>query len=183
MWPAASRNVAALLAAIDAERVNLAVDSVTRTAEGAQQIVDDVRNVTAQLNERGPDVARIVDEAVELSARLNETSKKIDGAIERVNALLGSDATDGVVSDVQQTLAEFRNTARVLAAEVSSISGNVDGLARRGLGDTQTLIRDARQSIGRIDRVIRKIEDNPSSLISGSGGSRVRETDGQRPRR
>ncbi len=179
----ASRNVASLLSAIDAERVNLAVDSVTKTAEGAQQIVADVRGVTQQLSNRGDDVGKVVDDAVELSARLNETSKKIDGVIEQVNTLLGSDATSGIVNDVQQTLAEFRNTAKVLAAEVSSISGNVDGLARRGLGDTQTLIRDARQSIGRIDRVIRKIEDNPSSLISGSGGSRIRETDGGRPRR
>lgn len=180
---AASASVARVVTAIDADRLNNAVDNISKTAEGAQRVVSDVAGVTAQFRDRGGDVQRIIDDAVELSERLNGTSKKIDGLVVQAQSFLGSDATDGVLQEVQTTLQEFKRSARVISREIARISNSVTGFTQRGLGDTQTLIRDARQSLNRIDRVIRNIEDNPASLISGAGGSRIRETGAGRPRR
>ncbi|MEL6750567.1 MAG: MlaD family protein [Pseudomonadota bacterium] len=180
---AASGQVARVVAAVDAASINSAVESVSRTAEGAQQVVEDVREVTRQFRDRGPDVQKVIDDAVELAGRLNGTSEKLDALVTQARGLLGSGTADGVVNDVQQTLAEFRETARAISREIATVSGSVTSFTRRGLGDTQTLIRDARQSLGRIDRVIRNLEANPSALISGSGGSRVRESGSARPRR
>jgi phospholipid/cholesterol/gamma-HCH transport system substrate-binding protein len=179
----ASASVSRVVSAIDADRLNRAVDNISETAEGANRVVKDVENVTSQFRDRGPDVQKIIDDAVALTERLNKTSEKVDGLVSQAQGLLGAGANEGVMTDIRATLAEFRRSARVISTEISRVSASVSGFTQRGLGDTQGLIRDARQSLDRIDRVIRNIEDNPAALISGAGGSRVPETKGGRPRR
>ncbi len=179
----ASKNVTTLIESIDAERVNSAVDNIANAASGAKQVVDDVSKVTSRFGNRGDDIDQIVSDAAELTSRLNQTSAKLDGVIDNVDKLLGSGTADGLVADVRNTLAAFRNTAATLDRRISEITAGVTNFTSRGLRDTQTLLRDAGQSINRIDRVIRNIQQNPSALISGAGGSRIRETPAGRPRR
>ena len=179
----ASKSVATLLEAVDAARVNKAVDNISTVAEGAKEIVEDVKKVTSGIGERSSEINQIISDASELTARLNDSSKKIDGVMNQINSLLGSGTANGLVVDVKRTLAEFRKTARNLDSRIAEVTRSISSFTKRGLGDTQGLIQDARQSINRIDRVIRNIQNNPSALISGSGGSRVRETKSARPRR
>lgn len=186
----ATRNVSTLLAAVDAERVNTAVDDVSKAARAASEaatdargIVTDVRKVTQPLGERSGDVEKILSDTTELAARLNESSKKVDALLEQAGGLLGTEGDGGLAAAARSTLAEFRRTARNFSSNMAQITGSVSRLADRGLADTPALIRSATQSLSRLDRVIRNIQDNPSSLISGSGGSRVRETTSGRPRR
>lgn len=178
----ASRNVATLVAAVDAARVNEAMDNVSKAAEGAQTIVADVGKVTGRLGERAGDVDRIFDDATQLTARLNESSKKVDAVIAKVDGLLGSDDATSVIADIRSTLAEFRRTAQVFNQQITQVSAGVNRFTTRGLAGTQGLIRDAGQSINRLDRVIKNLESNPSALITGAGGSRIQESSG-RPRR
>ncbi len=179
----ASKSVATILQSLDAARIDRAVDNIADAASGAQKVVSDVSKITEKFSDKGDDVDRIFADATELSGRLNEASKRVDGLLDKVDSLLGSGQTDGLVADARSTLATFRQAARSLEVQVSAISGNIDRFTKRGLGDTQGLIKDARQSLNALNRVIRNIESNPSSLITGSGGSRVRETRGGRPRR
>ena len=186
----ATQIVSTLLSAVDAERVNAAVDDVSKAARAASEaasdargIVTDVRKVTRPLGERSGDVEKILSDTTELAARLNESSKKVDELLNQAGDLLGTEADGGLAADARSTLAEFRRTARNFSNNMASITGSVNRLADRGLADTPALIRSATQSLSRLDRVIRNIQDNPSSLISGSGGSRVRETTNGRPRR
>ncbi|MEE9313746.1 MAG: MlaD family protein [Rhizobiaceae bacterium] len=180
---AASKSVSTLLAAVDADRVNAAVENISNAAKGAQGIVDDVKKVTSKFGNRSDDIDQMISDATQLAARLNTSSKKIDSVVSKIDNLLGSGASNGLVADARKTLAEFRRTARNLDISIAEVSRGITSFTKRGLGDTQGLIQDARQSINRIDRVIRNIERNPSSLISGAGGSRVRETGKRRPRR
>ena len=179
----ASDDVSKLLAAIDASKINGAVDDISKAAKGAQTIVTDVAKVTQPFGQRSNEIEAIITDASQLAARLNETSKKIDQVVDNANAMLQSSDGEGLVGDARRTLAEFRRSARNFNVQISSIANSVTGFTRRGLGDTQSLIRDARQSLNRIDRVMRNLESNPSSLITGAGGSRIRETSGGRPRR
>ncbi len=179
----ASKSVATILDSLDAARIDTAVDNIANAASGAQKVVSDVSRITERFSDKGDDVDQIFADATELSGRLNEASKRVDGLLDKVDSLLGSGQADGLVADARSTLATFRRTARSLEVQVSAISGNVDRFTKRGLGDTQGLIKDARQSLNALNRVIRNIESNPSSLITGSGGSRVRETRSGRPRR
>ncbi|MDD9909765.1 MAG: MlaD family protein [Ahrensia sp.] len=179
----ASRNVTTILEALDAAKINEAVDGITSAATGAQRVVDDVSAVTRRFRDKGDDVDRIFADATELTARLNESSKRVDGLLEQVDALLGSGQADGLVAEARATLATFRSTAASLERQIGSIAGDINNFTRRGLGDTQGLIKDARQSLGGLNRVIRNLESNPSSLITGAGGSRIGETSSGRPRR
>ncbi len=179
----ASSDVSKLLDAIDAAKINEAVENISTAAEGAQTIVSDVAKVTAPLGARAQDIDRIVSDASELASRLNESSKRVDDILVQVGDLVGSGVTDGLMADVKSTLAQFRQTAANFDRQVSSIAGNVNAFTKRGLADTQGLIRDARQSLNQFDRVMRNLQSNPSSLITGAGGSRVRESSGTRVRR
>lgn len=179
----ASKNVTTLLAALDAGKINTAVEDISGAAKGAKTIIDDVSKVTSNFSTREDDINQIITDASELTAQLNKTSKKIDEAATRVNSLLGSGAGDGLVVEVNETLATFRQAAQSLDRQIGSIGRGINKFTDRGLRDTQTLINNAGQSLNRIDRVIRNLERNPSSIITGAGGSRIRETGSKRPRR
>ena len=87
------------------------------------------------------------------------------------------------MADVRSTLLTFQETARNFDKRINSVAGNINDFTKRGLADTQGLIRDARQSLNKFDRVMRNLQSNPSSLLTGAGGSRVRESSGSRVRR
>lgn len=179
----ASSDVAELVAALDSNQMNQTVGDIASAARDAQKVVEDVSQVTRRFADRGDDVDKIFDDAVELSQRLNASSKRVDGLLDQVDSILGSDAADGVIAEARETLASFRRSAANLDQRVNEVAAGINRFTGRGLGDTQTLIRDARRSINRIDRVIRNLENNPSALITGAGGSRIRESSGSRPRR
>ena len=179
----ASGDVSKLVAAIDAAKINSAVDNISTASEGAQTIVSDIAKVTTPFGERAADIDQIVTDASELAARLNESSKKVDGILNQVSALVGSDATEGLIADARRTLTTFQETARGFDQRISSVASNINDFTKRGLGDTQGLIRDARRSLNQFDRVMRNLQNNPSSLFTGAGGSRVRESSGSRVHR
>ncbi|MEP1206452.1 MAG: MlaD family protein [Rhizobiaceae bacterium] len=179
----ASNDVSKLVAAIDAAKINKAVDNISSAAEGAQTIVGDVAKVTGPLGERAADIDQIVSDATELASRLNASSTRVDDILNQVSSFVGSDATSGVMTEIRTTLAQFRRTAANFDRQIASVAGNVNSFTKRGLADTQGLIRDARQSLNRFDRVMRNLQSNPSSLLTGAGGSNVRESSGSRIRR
>lgn len=176
-----TERAATVLAAVEPEKVSKAIDNAANATEGASEIVADIGKVTSRFGERASDIDEMVTNASEMMARLNESSKRIDGVLARVENLIGSGEGTSVMADLRETLAEFRNTARNLNAQVSTVAGSITRFTDRGLGDTQGLIRDARQSIANINRVISNLERNPSSLFTGSG-SGIPESGG-RPRR
>lgn len=179
----ASEDVSKLVAGIDAAKINSAVDNVSSAASGARVIIDDVSKITGPLAARSGDVQQVVTDISELAARLSEASKRVDGILDQVNTFVGSDATTGLMADVSQTLLDFRTTARSFDKQIASAVRGINNFTKRGLSDTQGLIRDARQSLNRFDRVMRNLQSNPSSLLTGAGGSRVRESSIGRARR
>ncbi|MEL6966270.1 MAG: MlaD family protein [Pseudomonadota bacterium] len=180
---AASKSVNALVAALDAEAVNSAVKGFSAAADDARKILADVDKVTAPLSQRSADINQIVTDAQQLTARLNAASAKVSGVLDQIDGFFGSGATDGLVAEARQTLQAFRQTANRFDAQFAYITRSITGFTKRGLGDTQGLINDARRSLGNLDRVITNLGNNPSSIITGRGGSAVRESRGGRPRR
>ncbi len=179
----ASNKIGTLVEAIDAERVNTAMDQIAGAAKGAQDVVSDVSKVTSKIGNRADDIDQMVSDAAELASRLNNSSQKLDGVITKIDNLLGSGDGGALMADARATLAEFRQTARNLNSRIAGVAAGINKFTGRGLRDTQNLITDVRQSIRNIDRVIKNLERNPSSLITGAGGSRIRETGRSRPRR
>lgn len=169
-----------ILGAVDSKAVKQTIADIQETASGAKQIVADARGVTQSLSERKEDIEAIVTNAREMSERLNQSSKRVDGVLAKLDGFLGAEGSTDVMSDVRQTLADFRKVANTMQTSITSISGGLARFSNSGLKDVQALIGDARRSMGRIDRVISNIERDPQRFLFGK--SDVKTYNG-RPRR
>lgn len=174
-------DASSVVAAIDAERISGVVDDLEKTAKGASTIVEDVSSVTSQFKGRGDDINQIITDTRELVGRLNKSSGKVDGILVKLDGMLSGDNGEGLISDARATLADFRKLAKNLNERVNEISKGLSRFSNRGLAEAEVLIRQARQSINRIDRVISDFEKNPSGFIVGKPG--IRQVSGSRPRR
>jgi len=169
-----------VIGAVDSESVKATIADIRETASGAREVVADVRGVSKTFNERRDDIDSMVSNAREMVERLNQSSKRVDGVLAKLDGFLGSDGSETVMTDISETLAEFRRVATTLQTTVSGISAGLTRFSNAGLQDVEALIGDARRSIGRFDRVISTIEQDPQEFLFG--GSNVRTYNG-RPRR
>ena len=83
-----------------------------------------------------------------------------------------------VMAEASATLKEFRKAAETLNSRLGTIT---DGLARfsgQGLRDVESLVRDSRRSVNRIEEAITDLERNPQRIITGGDGA-VRQYDGR----
>ncbi len=170
-----------ILEGVDAGEVKAAIGNIVEASETANAAVKDVAKVTGRVGERAEDIDGIIDNAAELAERLNKASERVDGVMAKLDSVLGSDETGGVVAEARETLQAFREVAETLNARTAKIA---DGLARfsgQGLRDVEALVRDSRRSIVRIEQAISELERNPQRILSGGEGS-VRRYDGRRRR-
>ncbi|MEZ5791179.1 MAG: MlaD family protein [Nitratireductor sp.] len=169
-----------LLAAADAEKIGKIVDNVSEASENAKSVIANANSVTDAFARRKEDIDAIVTDTKELVATLNKASGKVDGVLTGLDGLLSKGDGTGVMEEVRQTLADYRELARTLTARANEISSGLSKFSNRGLDDVRTLVQDTRRSVGRIDRVISGLEDNPQRLLFG--GEEVKQYNG-RPRR
>lgn len=151
------------------------IESASRTANTAAQ---DVAKVTAKFGERADDIDQIVSDASQLAQRLNQASVRVDGILAKLDTVLGSGEAEGLMSEASETLKAYKQVADTLNARMGTIT---DGLARfsgQGLRDIESLVRDSRRSITRIEQAITDLERNPQRILSGGDGA-VRQFDGR----
>ena len=156
--------------------------------EDVQDIVNDVREATGSiralsesLGEQRDDVTRIVTAAREMTERLNAASMRVDGVLQKVDALLGSDEAGALGGELNQTLAEYRRLAETLNARVPAIAAGIERFTGAGLRDVERSVGSAQQSIERIERAITDLSRNPQRVITGGTGE-VRTFDGRQRR-
>jgi phospholipid/cholesterol/gamma-HCH transport system substrate-binding protein len=136
-------------------------DLVHRTAKN-------VASFTAMLDQNKDDIAGVIKDAHTLSSRFNALADKLEGAVDKV-----TDGDNSIVSQGQQAVTSFRKLADKLD---KSLGDQADGLtqqARRSMREFENFMRDGRRMADSLDRVLQKVENNPSSLIFG--GSQVPE--------
>ena len=170
-----------ILEGVDPEQVKTALANIAEASDTARTAVSDVAKVTTKVGERAEDIDQIIDNAGQLAERLNKASERVDGVLAKLDDVLGSGETDGVMAEARETLQSFRKIADTLNARVATIA---DGLARfsgQGLRDVEALVRDSRRSIVRIEQAISDLERNPQRILSGGEGS-VRRYNGRRRR-
>ena len=123
-----------------------------------------VESFTAMLDANKEDIAAAIKDARALSTRFNTLAGKLEGVVDRVT---GGD--NSIVGQAQTAAASFRKLAERL-------DGQADGLTRqaqRGMREFELFMRDGRRLTESFDRVLQKVENNPSSLIFG--GSQIPE--------
>lgn len=134
---------------------------VTRTAKN-------VESFTAMLDGNKDDIAAVIKDARSLSGRFNTLADKLEGAVDQVT---GGD--NSVIAQAQQAATSFRKLADKLE---KSLGDQADGLTRqaqRGMREFELFMKDGRRLAESLDRVLTKVESNPSSLLFG--GSQVPE--------
>ena len=167
-----------ILAVVDPSVVRKAVADIGSASKNASEAAEDVAKVTATFRDRSHDIDKMISDAGELADRLSKASVRVDGVLAKLDSLLGSGEAEGVMAEASATLKEFRKAAETLNSRLGTIT---DGLARfsgQGLRDVESLVRDSRRSVNRIEEAITDLERNPQRIITGGDGA-VRQYDGR----
>ena len=167
-----------IVESVDPAAVRTALTNFEQASTTVNAAVNDIGKVAEKVGNRADDIDAIVTDARQLATRLAQASERIDGILVKVDNLLDSDETGGLMAEASETLKAFREVADTLNARMGTIT---DGLARfsgQGLREVEALVRDSRRSINRIERAITDLERNPQRIITGGAGA-VREFDGR----
>ena len=161
--PALGEKAEKLVAAIDTEKVSRALDNLER--------------FSTALSDNSDDIDQIVANARSVSARFDTLGERAESLLTKLDNMAGSEP-GGLMEDAAQTLAAIRAAADNFNAQIAIVGGGVGDFSDRGLRDFQTLIAEGRRTIGRLDRVISNLEENPTGFLLG--GERVPEYGGKR---
>jgi phospholipid/cholesterol/gamma-HCH transport system substrate-binding protein len=170
-----------LLDAVPPEQITAAIEDITKAGESARVSLEEIEKLTAGVGDRQEDVQGIITNAEELTDRLNAASVRVDGILEKVDNLLGSDEGESLMVDARETLKSFREVADNLNARIGSITSGLERFSDQGLRDVQGLVNDTRRSVNRVERAISDLERNPQRLIFGGQGD-VKTFDGRQRR-
>ncbi len=160
------------------DNIEKASDTIEQASRTAGRAVDDVAKVTGKIGHRADDVDQIIVDARQMADRLNQASVRVDGILVKVDNLLGSSDANSVMADVRSTLKSFRQVADTLNAHLGTITEGFARFSGQGLREIESLARDSRRSINRIEEAVSDFERNPQRVLTGGAGG-VREYDGR----
>jgi phospholipid/cholesterol/gamma-HCH transport system substrate-binding protein len=139
---------------------------VANNEEAIHRTIANLDAFTTMLATHRDDVASTAEEVRALAARLNETSRKLDEALDRL-AGAASDHPESVVSQVQQAATSFRQLTEKLDKSLGDKSGELTQQAERSLREIELFMKDGRRLADSLDRVVQKVERNPSGFLLG----------------
>jgi phospholipid/cholesterol/gamma-HCH transport system substrate-binding protein len=158
--PEALGNANALFSRLN-EMVASNQDLVHRTAKN-------IESFTGMLDQNKDDISAIIKDARGLSSRFTSLADKLEGAVDQVT---GGD--NSVVAQAQAAATSFRKLAEKLDKTLGDQADGLTQQAKRSLREFESFMRDGRRMADSLDRVLQKVENNPSSIIFG--GSQVPE--------
>ena len=161
--PALGVKAESLVAAIDPEKVSRALDNLER--------------FSTALGENSDDIDQIVADARAVSSRFDGLGERAESLLTKLDNMAGQ-GPGGILEDATETLAAIRAAADNFNAQIAIVGGGVTDFSDRGLRDFQSLIVDGKRTLGRLDRVISNLEENPTGFLLG--GERVPEFGGRR---
>ncbi len=139
---------------------------VANNEDSVRRTITNLEGFTSMMNERKDDIGATIQDARTLVGRLSEMSNKIDAAVDRI-AGAASDKPDSAVAQLQQAATSFRSLADKLD---HSLGDRADGLtqqAQRGLREFELFMKDSRRLADSLDRVVQKVERNPTGFLLG----------------
>ncbi|WP_020177932.1 MCE family protein [Methylopila sp. M107] len=184
-----------LIAAIDAAKVNRAVDgfaSLTSAIDGptinrtiasldraisavdgdkVRATVDNVSKFAEALGRNSANVDQIIADAKGISGRLTGTADKLDGLLDDARKLVGSGDAQGAIADFQKTSQAIRELALKLDGRTAEIASGISRLSNSGQRDLQGFVADGRRTLNNLDGVIDSIRRNPQQFLFGNKGS------------
>lgn len=166
-----------LLAAVDPQKVNTAVDNITSATADARSALSSAREVVDGVADRREDINKAIEDFTQLAQKLNQASTRVDGILAKVDTMVSGDESKGLFAEAQKTLQSIRATADNLNSRIGPIADNLSRFSNTGLRDVQTLIGDTRKAVQNLNETITNFDQNPQRLIFG--GETVKEYDGR----
>ncbi len=151
--PAMGEKVDGLLAAVDAEKVGATIDNANKFA--------------ATLGEKSEDLGTIVADAKEVAAGFKRVATSAENLLGTLDEQAASEEGRGLIVEARETLRAVRIAAETFSRQTESVGGGVSQFANRGLRDLQAFIRAGQLAVGRLDRVISNMEQNPGQFVFG----------------
>lgn len=166
-----------LLAAVDPQKVNTAVDNITSATADARSALSSAREVVDGVADRRDEINKAIEDFTQLAQKLNQASTRVDGILAKVDTMVSGDESKGLFAEAQKTLQSIRATADNLNSRIGPIADNLSRFSNTGLRDVQTLIGDTRKAVQNLNETITNFDQNPQRLIFG--GETVKEYDGR----
>ncbi|SJZ87251.1 MlaD family protein [Consotaella salsifontis] len=166
-----------LLAAVDPDTVNKAVENVSSATENVKNAADSIAGVADTIGSHREDIDTIITNVKSISAKIDNASNRLDGLLASLDGLLSGGEGEGLSGDVRSTLAAIRETALSLKAQIAPIAGNLQTFTGSGLREVQGMAREVTRSVGRIEDAITGLSQNPSRILNG--GDQVKQYDGR----
>ncbi len=139
-------------------------------------VMDDVNRASASLarlgdtiDERRPDIDRIVRDTRTLAEQLNGIATRADGVLQKIDGYVTGDG-QGLVAEATAAAKSIREVADKLNSQIGPITDNVSKFSSRGLESVVALADQGRQALARLDRVLQGVEKNPQQFIFGGQG-------------
>ncbi len=150
-------------------RVN---DLIAVNEKAISQTVQNVETFTATLSEHRDDIGVIVSNTRDVSDRVSRMATKLETTIDKFSKYVADDE-DSVVAEAQQAAQSFRQLAEKLDRSLGDRADELTISAERGIRQFELFMRDGRRLADSLDRVVRKLEENPQQMLLG--GSQVPE--------
>ena len=173
--------VDAIVDSVDPADIGSSLSNIEAASQDARSAAAEINSLTGTIGARSDDIDQMITDAREMAGRLNQASTRVDGVLVKLDALLGSEESEGIVSTANETLLAFRRVADTLNARLGTITEGLTRFSGQGLREIETLVRDSRRSVSRIERAITELERNPQRILSGGEGE-VRQYDTRRRR-
>lgn len=137
------------------------------------RVVKNIDSFTTSLGSKSDDIDAIVANANEVSEALTGTVAQVDAILAKVNDSVSGADSEGVFEDIASAARSVQTLADQLTVSTGSIASGLNDFTSRGLSEYTSLAVDARDTLQRLDRVVRNLENNPQGLIFG--GETVRD--------
>jgi len=147
-------------------------DLVAANEQAIGQTIKNVETFTGTLSDHGEDISVIVKNVRGVSERVSRMSVKLETTIDKFSKYVADDE-DSVVAEAQQAAQSFRRLAEKLENSLGERADDLTMSAQRGVRQFELFMRDGRRLAESLDRVVRKLEQNPQQLLLG--GSQVPE--------
>ncbi len=147
-------------------------DLIAANEAAVSQTIRNVETFSATLSDHRDDISAIIKDTRGLSGRFAGMVSKLEGTIDKFSRHVADDE-DSVVAEAQQAAQSFRRLAEKLEGSLGERADDLTMSAQRGVRQFELFMRDGRRLAESLDRVVRKLEQNPQQLLLG--GSQVPE--------
>lgn len=144
-------------------------EMVAMNSDHVHQTAKNIEAFTGMLAANKEEVAGLVREARVLSARFNGLADKMDTAMVQFTSSI-SGGSESAVTQAQQAAQSFRKLADKLEKSFGDQAEMLTRQAQRSMREFELFMKDGRRVAENLDRVLQKVENNPSSLIFGGSG-------------